>query len=98
MSQLFTRWRHSNIAALIFKKIEKINPPRASTRPGLPYEMDNASNFKLSFTHDSNPKRVTKWAFIYVKRAKAKNSVISYLGVPRVRNDQCKQCQARLNL
>ena len=27
---------------------------------------------------------VTKLAFIYVKRAKAKNNVISYLGVPRV--------------
>ena len=27
----------------------------------------------------ATPKGVTKWAFIYVKRAKAKNSVISYL-------------------
>ena len=34
---------------------------------------------------------VTKLAFIYVKRAKAKDNVISYFGVPRVRNDQCKQ-------
>ena len=35
----------------------------------------------------STPKGVnsiwaTKWVFIYVKRAKAKNSVISYLGFP----------------
>ena len=37
----------------------------------------------------------TKWAFIYVKRAKAKNSVISYLRVPTVRNGQCKQFYAR---
>ena len=44
----------------------------------------------------ANPKGVTKWAFIYVKRAKAKNSVISYLGVSRVGNDKCKQCQASL--
>ena len=28
----------------------------------------------------------TKWAFIYVKRAKARNSVISYLRAPSVRN------------
>ena len=34
---------------------------------------------------------VTKLVFIYVKRAKAKNNAISYLGDPRVRNDQCKQ-------
>ena len=32
----------------------------------------------------ATPKGVTKWAFIFVKRAKAKNSVISYLRVPRV--------------
>ena len=53
------------------------------------------------FTPDSNPERgnnigAMKWAFIYVKRAKAKNSVISYLRVPRVRNGQCKQFHARL--
>ena len=34
---------------------------------------------------------VTQLAFIYVKRAKGKNNVISYLGIPRVRNDQCKE-------
>ena len=44
----------------------------------------------------ATPKGVTKWAFIYVKRAKANNSVISYLRVPRVRNGQCKQFHARL--
>ena len=43
----------------------------------------------------ATPKGVTKWAFIYVKRAKAKHSVISYLRVPRVRNGQCKQFHAR---
>ena len=32
---------------------------------------------------------VTKLAFIYVKKAKAKNNIISYIGVARVRNDQC---------
>ena len=42
-------------------------------------------------------KGVTKWVFIYVKRAKTENCVISYLGVPRVRNDQCKQFQARFS-
>ena len=46
--------------------------------------MDNASNFTRGFTPASNPERgnnlhigAMKWAFIYVKRAKAKNSVIS---------------------
>ena len=43
--------------------------------------MANASNFTRGFTPASNPERgnniwATKWAFIYVKRAKAKNSVI----------------------
>ena len=65
------------------------------------YGMANASNFTRGFTPASNPERgnntwATKWAFIYVKRAKAKNSVISYLRVPRVRNGQCKQFHARL--
>ena len=63
--------------------------------------MANASNFTRGFTPASNPERgnniwATKWAFIYVKRAKAKKSVISYLRVPRVRNGQCKQFHARL--
>ena len=44
----------------------------------------------------ATPKGVTKWAFIYVKKAKAKNRVISYLRDPRVRNGQCKQFHARL--
>ena len=65
------------------------------------YGMTNASNFTRGFTPASNPERsnniwATKWAFIYVKRAKAKNSVILYLRVPRVRNDKCKQFHARL--
>ena len=55
------------------------------------YGMANASNFTRGFTPASNPERgnnigAMKWAFIYVKRANAKNSVISYLRVPRVRN------------
>ena len=57
--------------------------------------------FYALFTPVSNPERgnnigAMKWAFIYVKRARAKSSVISYLRVPRVRNDQCKQFHARL--
>ena len=41
------------------------------------YGMANASNFTRGFTPPSNPERsnniwATKWAFIYVKRAKAK--------------------------
>ena len=65
------------------------------------YGMANASNFTRGFTPASNPERgnniwATKWAFIYVKRAKAKNSVISYLRVPRMRNVQCKQFHPRL--
>ena len=65
------------------------------------YGMANASNFMRGFTPASNPERgnnigAIKWAFIYVKRAKAKKSVISYLRVPRVRNGQCKQFHARL--
>ena len=50
----------------------------------------------------ATPKGVTTFyignelAFIYVKRANAKNSVISYLRVPRVRNGQMQaiSCQA----
>ena len=65
------------------------------------YGMANASNFTRGFTPASNPERgnnigAMKWDFIYVKRAKAKNSVISYLRVPRVRNGQCKQFHAML--
>ena len=58
--------------------------------------MANASNLTLGFTPASNPKRATKWAFIYVKMAKAKISVRSYLRVPILRNGQCKQFHARL--
>ena len=43
----------------------------------------------------ATPNGLSKWAFIYVKRVKAKHSVILYIGVPRVLNDQC---QARLYL
>ena len=62
--------------------------------------MSNASNFTRGFTPASNPERgsniwATKWAFIYVKRAKARNGVTSYLRVPRVRSGQCKQFHAR---
>ena len=63
--------------------------------------MADASNFMRGVTPASNPERgnnigAMKWALIYVKRAKAKNSVISNLRVPRVRNGQCKQFHARL--
>ena len=62
--------------------------------------MANASNFTRGYTPASNLERgnniwATKLAFIYVKRAKAKNSVISYLMVPTVRNGRCKQFYAR---
>ena len=65
------------------------------------YGMANASNFTRGFTPASNPERgnnigAMKWAFIYVKRANAKNCVISYLRVLRVRDAQCKQFHARL--
>ena len=81
--------------------------PRKKTLPSCSlgfqeYEMDNASNFTRGFTPASNPKRGNgkcKWAFIYVKRAKAKNpeSVISKatLGFPEFHAEcihgQCKQ-------
>ena len=56
------------------------------------YGMANASNFTRGFTPASNPERGnniwgTEVAFIYVKRPKPKNSVISYLRVPPVRNE-----------
>ena len=65
------------------------------------YGMANASNFTRGFTPASNPERgnnigAMKWVFIYVKRANAKNCVISYIRVPRVRNGQCKQFHAGL--
>ena len=34
---LFLGWKHITVDALIFRSLQKINPPRASTRPGLPY-------------------------------------------------------------
>ena len=48
------------------------------------YGMANASNFTRGFTPASNPERgnntgAMKWAFIYDKRANAKNSVMRYL-------------------
>ena len=62
------------------------------------YGMANASNFTRGFTPVSNTERgnnilATKWAFIW---AVAKNSVIAYLRVLRVRNGKCKQFHARL--
>ena len=47
--------------------------------------------FHPKITLWSQQKQGKKLFFIYVKRGKAKNNVISYLGVPWVRNDQCKQ-------
>ena len=60
------------------------------------YGITNASNFKYSFTHDSNPKKglIQKWptklTLLCVKAPSLKNSVRSYLGVLRVRNNICK--------
>ena len=97
--------RGNNIGAMKWDFIY-VKRPRLKTVSyrtlGFPeYGMANASNFTRGFTPASNPERgnniwATKLAFIYVKRAKPKNSVISYLRVPRVRNDQCKQFHARL--
>ena len=47
------------------------------------YGMANASNFTRGFTPASNPGRgnnigAMKWAFIYVKGAKAKKKTVSY--------------------
>ena len=90
-----TKW------AFIYVKRAKAKTVSYRTLGFPEYGMANASNFTRGFTPASNPERgnniwATKWAFIYVKRAKAKNSVISYLRVPRVRNGQCKQFHARL--
>ena len=65
------------------------------------YGMANTSNFTRGFTPATNPEWgnniwAAKWAFIYVIRAKAKNSVISCIRVLRVRNGQCQQFHARL--
>ena len=51
------------------------------------YGMANASNFTRGFTPASNPERgnniwATQWAFIYVKRAKAKTVSHRTLGFP----------------
>ena len=50
-----------------------------------------AGRFGVGLSHQnklwSEPKTGQKIAFIYVKSAKAKDNVISYLGVLRVRND-----------
>ena len=48
-----------------------------------------------AFTPKS-PFEVQKNQFIYVKRAKDKNIAKLFIGVPRVRNWQCKQFHARL--
>ena len=54
------------------------------------YGMVNASNFTRGFTPASNPERgnnigAMKWAFIYVKRAKAKTVSYRTLGFPEYR-------------
>ena len=90
-----TKW------AFIYVKGPRLKTVEYRTLGFPEYGMTNASNFTRGFTPASNPERgnniwATKWAFIYVKRAKAKNSVVSYLRVTRVRNDQCKQFLARL--
>ena len=55
-----------------------------------------ASKFGMGLSPQNHPlksakNRGNKIGFYLCKTANAKNSVISYLGVPRVRNDQCKQ-------
>ena len=88
---------------LFMLKGPRLNTVSYRTLGLIEYGKANASNFTRGFTPASNPERgnniilwATKWAFIYVKRAKAENSVISYLMVDRVRNGQCKQFHARL--
>ena len=85
----------TKFAFIYFKRAKAKKTVSYSTLGFQEYGMANASNFSRGFTPASNPERgnntwATKWAFIYVKRAKAKNSVISYLRVPRVRNGQCE--------
>ena len=78
-----TKW------AFIYVKRAKAKNSVIPRTLGFPeYGMANSSNFTRGFTPASNPERgnniwATKWAFIYVKRAKAKNSVIPRtLGFP----------------
>ena len=87
--------RGNNIGAMkwAFIYVKRAKAKTVSYRTlGFPeYGMSNASNFTRGFTPASNPERgnniwATKWAFIYVKRAKGKNSVTSYIRVPRVAN------------
>ena len=85
-----------------------LNGPRLNTVSyrtlGFPeYGMANVSNFTRCFNPASNPERGYNIIignemgfYLNVKRAKGKNSVILYLRVPRVPNDQCKQFHARL--
>ena len=98
--------RGNNIGAMkwafIYVKMPMLKTVSYRTLVFPKYGMANASNFTRGFTPASNPERgnniwATKLAFIYVKRAKARNSVISYLRVPTVRNGQCKQFYGRLH-
>ena len=86
-----------NLLLFILKgpRLKKNSVINYSTLGFQEYGMANASNLSRGFTPASNLERgnntwATKLAFIYVKRAKAKNSVISYLRVPRVRNGLCE--------
>ena len=80
--------RGNNIGAMkwAFIYVKRAKAKTVSYRSlGFPeYGMANASNFTRGFTPASNPERgnnigAMKWAFIYDKRAKGKNCVISYL-------------------
>ena len=81
--------RGNNIGAMkwAFIYVKRAKAKTVSYRTlGFPeYGMVNASNFTRGFTPARNPEMgnnilwATKLAFIYVKRARAKNSVISYL-------------------
>ena len=98
--------RGNNIGAMkwAFIYVKRAKAKTVSYRTlGFPeYGMANASNFMRGFTPASNPERgnnigAMKWVFIYDKRAKGKNGVISYLRVDTVRIGQCKQFHARGN-
>ena len=64
----------------------------------LPYSVlrvrnDQWKHFKCDFTYDSNPKRVkigNKIGIYLYKRTKVKITDIAYVGLPRVRTDQCQ--------
>ena len=54
MKMLFHGWKHITVDALIFRSLQKINPPRASTRPGLPHCRHAGSSTSHNRENDSD--------------------------------------------